>query len=266
MLNRPTIKPKLDQWMDWSNFQAETPQPITFRMKYVLPVWLADHGGQWGFFPLSRGADIGEYGSDKATLRKAFDFAVTASGPTAIPTVVDLEKYWPGGSDWGYTGSGPVTREKLLTCAIMAGRSTQLLNAVHESRPTSELPIGAYLPGNFWDNAGPNFVKLFVEGYAKLFIDKLDFILLDVYAHPSDQTPVKYFERIRANIQAYKTLGKPIVLIVKYSADGAKSDPLGFLKAAKRAAEVEKIKAIAFWDELNLSWTPEIGRAYESIR
>lgn len=251
---------RLEQWLDWCNFQAPIRQPLAFLWSYIRPVWMADHGGQWGFYPHSRGADVGEFGSDKATVRKAFDFAHTAPAPV----IVDLEKYWPSGRDWSFVSCGPATKEKLLACAISAGRSIQLLDAIIAERPTPEIPIGVYAPGNFWDKAGPNFVKLYVNGYAKLFAAKLDFLVIDVYAHPDERNAKDYEARVRANIQAYKTLGLPIVVIVKYSAN--KTDPIGFLKAAKKACEAEQVKAIAFWDELNLSWSDEIGRAYEAIR
>lgn len=254
--------PKLEQWMVWCNFQASAKQPLSFLSRYTRPVWMADHGGQWGFYPFSRGADIDEFGADKDTIRIAFDYAKNAPEPV----IVDVEKFWPSGDGWGFVGCGKATPEKVLACNMAAGRAIQMIDAVLPHRMHGGIKIGAYLPGNYWDNANEHFVKLFVDGFAKLFAHKIDFILLDVYAHPDDKTTARYQARIQANIRAYKRLGLPIVLIVKYSAEGAKSDPLGFLKAAKLASESEGIKGIAFWDEINLNWSDKIGADYEAIR
>lgn len=245
--------------MDWCNFQAPSGfrQPLEFLWSYIRPIWMADHGGQWGFYPFSRGADIGTNGSDKTTIRKAFDFALNAPAPI----IIDIEKHWPTGA-----GFGTVTKEMRLSWAISAGRAIQLIDAVRAERPSPEIPIGAYVSGSFDRRANQAFIGAYIDGYAKLFINKIDFLVIDIYANPNDVTAKNYESRIRSVVQSYKKLNKPIVVIIKPSADGASSDMAGFMRSAKRACEFEKVKALAFWDELGLPWSNEIALAYGGIR
>ncbi len=206
-----TLRADFDVMLQWNNWAMPVEVPQEVRSTIDRPVWFTPQ--HFGFWDYARHAAVGD-GAGGVRVDQV-KLAMNYAQQHDATLVIDLEVFWPGqegASPWWWGGVGQPTQGKIQHARERANQAIQFMDAILAHKPDG-LKVTAYLPnGHFWGGTG--YKQVIIDNFVEPISTRLDYLLVDSYAHPNDVSGEHYGNRLRNLFADYHTLNKPLYSIV----------------------------------------------------